>query len=228
MIEDLNNGAQKPCRSSSPAPTRVSCWPHQPFHEQLRQVRVRRHVGLSEQDPQSQLKIELDRGLAIHSAFRPASSAGSAGAFAGVEAGGWIDPIGENRDVAVRLHPDDRAMPATSSAADRRRRQQPDGSAGTDRDGHDGTRAVADQHFDGKRTIAVAANAQGRSPGEVDRRCDEAARAMQYPPGYGLRWPRVAWISRRCSRKWRCVDIGHRPYVLILVMPVGSFTAHWQ
>ena len=29
-------------------------------------------------------------------------------AFAGVEVGDWVDPTGETRDVAVRLHPDDR------------------------------------------------------------------------------------------------------------------------
>ena len=29
-------------------------------------------------------------------------------AFAGVEIGDWVDPTGETRDVAVRLHPQDR------------------------------------------------------------------------------------------------------------------------
>jgi multidrug efflux pump subunit AcrB len=29
-------------------------------------------------------------------------------AFAGIEVGDWVDPTGETRDVAVRLHPDDR------------------------------------------------------------------------------------------------------------------------
>ena len=29
-------------------------------------------------------------------------------AFAGVEVGDWVDPLGETRDVSVRLHPADR------------------------------------------------------------------------------------------------------------------------
>ena len=37
-------------------------------------------------------------------------------AFAGVEAGDWVDPTGEARDVAVRLAPEDRVDAETSSA----------------------------------------------------------------------------------------------------------------
>ena len=42
------------------------------------------------------------------------------------------------------------------------------------------------QHEDTKRTITVAANAQGRSPGEVTADARRIAREMQFPPGYGL------------------------------------------
>ncbi len=75
----------------------------------LRQVPGAVDVGLSEQDPQNELKIELDRGLANALGISVADAAQALRvAFAGVEVGDWVDPTGETRDVAVRLHPDDR------------------------------------------------------------------------------------------------------------------------
>ena len=66
-------------------------------------------VGLSEQEPKDELRIELDRGLANQLGISVDDAAQALRvAFAGVEVGDWVDPIGESRDVAVRLHPDDR------------------------------------------------------------------------------------------------------------------------
>jgi multidrug efflux pump subunit AcrB len=66
-------------------------------------------VGLSEQEPKDELKIELDRGLANSLGISVGDAAQALRvAFAGVEVGDWVDPTGESRDVAVRLHPDDR------------------------------------------------------------------------------------------------------------------------
>ena len=82
------------------------------------------------------------------------------------------------------------------------------------------------QHSDGKRTISVAANAQGRSPGEVTADALKLARAMTYPPGYGLE---LAGASRDQQEVFREMGIalvaGIALMYLILVMQFGSFTA---
>jgi multidrug efflux pump subunit AcrB len=75
-------------------------------------------VGYSELDPQNELQIELDRGLANQMGISVNDAAQALRvAFAGVEVGDWVDPTGETRDVSVRLHPGATvSTPATSSA----------------------------------------------------------------------------------------------------------------
>ena len=85
-------------------------------------------VGLSQQDPKKELKIELNRGLANSMGI----SAGDAAqalrvAFAGIEVGDWVDPTGETGDVAGRLHPDDRLRIVHGEANGRRARHRPSG-----------------------------------------------------------------------------------------------------
>ena len=59
------------------------------------------------------------------------------------------------------------------------------------------------QHLDGKRMIAVSANAQGRASGEVTADAMKLAKAIDFPPGYGIdAGRRVAATSRRCSARW--------------------------
>ena len=70
-------------------------------------------VGLSSKGQKPEIKITVDRGLAgslgvsvgqIAQALRPA--------FAGVDAGTWVDPSGETRYIRVRLPPEFRESPA--------------------------------------------------------------------------------------------------------------------
>ena len=70
-------------------------------------------VGLSTRGPREEVIIEPSRGLAgslgltvgdVSQSLRPA--------FAGIDAGDWVDPIGETRDVNVRLAPEARARPS--------------------------------------------------------------------------------------------------------------------
>jgi HAE1 family hydrophobic/amphiphilic exporter-1 len=148
-------------------------------------------------------------------------------AFAGVEAGDWVDPSGETRDVAVRLHPADRIsaanieqLPITVSGSNR---MVPLEQIATISMGKGPSRI---QHADGKRTISVAANAQGRSPGEVTADAMKIAKAMAYPPGYGLE---LAGSSRDQQEVFREMSIalvsGVALMYLILVVQFGSFTA---
>ncbi len=66
-------------------------------------------VGLSTRGEKPELVVELNRGLAgslgvtvgqVAQSLRPA--------FAGIDAGDWVDPTGETRDVTVRLTPEAR------------------------------------------------------------------------------------------------------------------------
>jgi HAE1 family hydrophobic/amphiphilic exporter-1 len=185
-------------------------------------------VGLSEQDPQAELKIELDRGLANSMGITVADAAQALRvAFAGIEVGDWVDPAGETRDVAVRLRPEDRLdvanierLPIAVTGANR---MVPLEQIATVTMGKGPSQI---QHADGKRTISVAANAQGRSPGEVTQEALKLARAMDFPPGYGLE---LAGASRDQQEVFKEMGIalvmGVALMYLILVMQFGSFTA---
>ena len=103
VLDDLNNGAQKPVqiRFHGTDSRKLQAITSE-FMTKLRQVPGAVDVGLSEQDPQNELKIELDRGLAnaLGISVNDAAQALRV-AFAGVEVGDWVDPGGETRDVAV-------------------------------------------------------------------------------------------------------------------------------
>ena len=229
VLDDFSNGAQKPVqiRFSGPESRRLQELTSG-FMAQMRQIPGAVDVGLSEQDPQDELKIELDRGLANTlgiSAFDAAQALRVA--FAGVEVGDWVDPTGEARDVAVRLHPDDRV-----SAANIERLPIAVGTSGQwvplqqIASVSMGKGPSQIQHADGKRVITVSANAQGRSPGEVTAEAFKLAKAMSFPPGYGLE---LAGASRDQQEVFRemltALIMGIALMYLILVVQFGSFTA---
>ncbi|RVT53930.1 efflux RND transporter permease subunit [Rubrivivax albus] len=229
VIEDLNNGVQKPVQIRFTGPdSRVLTDLTQRYMDQLRQVPGAVDVGLSQQDPQVEMQIELDRGLANTLGISVADAAQALRvAFAGVEAGDWVDPNGETRDVAVRLHPDDRVeatnierLPIAVSGSNR---MVPLEQIATVTMGRGPSQI---QHADGKRTISVAANAQGRSPGEVTADALKLARSMDFPPGYGLE---LDGASRDQQEVFADMGIalisGIALMYLILVMQFGSFTA---
>jgi HAE1 family hydrophobic/amphiphilic exporter-1 len=229
VLEDLSNGAQKPVQIRfTGTDSRKLLEITTQFMTDLRKVPGAVDVGLSEQDPQDELKIELDRGLA-NSLGISANDAAQAlrVAFAGVEVGDWVDPVGETRDVAVRLHPSDRVdagnierLPIAVSGSNR---MVPLEQIATVTMGKGPSQI---QHSDGMRTISVAANAQGRSPGEVTQDAMKLARAINFPPGYGLE---LAGASRDQQAVFGAMGTalvsGIALMYLILVMQFGSFTA---
>ena len=229
VLDDLNNGAQKPVQIRfTGADTRQLLTITNTFMEKLRGVPGAVDVGLSEQDPQDEMKIELDRGLASTLGISVNDAAQALRvAFAGVEVGDWVDPSGETRDVAVRLHPQDRVdagnierLPIAVSGSNR---MVPLEQIATVTMGKGPSQI---QHNDGKRTISVAANVQGRSPGEVTADAMKLARTMDYPPGYGLE---LAGASRDQQEVFKEMGIalmsGIALMYLVLVMQFGSFTA---
>jgi len=229
VLDDLNNGAQKPVQIRfTGADTRQLLAITSAFQEKLRSVPGAVDIGLSEQDPQDEMKIELDRGLANTLGISVTDAAQALRvAFAGVEVGDWVDPGGETRDVAVRLHPDDRVSAANIErlpiAVSGSNRMVPLEQIATVTMGKGPSQI---QHNDGKRTISVAANVQGRSPGEVTAEALKLARAMDYPPGYGLE---LAGASRDQQEVFKQMGIalasGIALMYLVLVMQFGSFTA---
>ena len=229
VLDDLNNGAQKPVQIRfTGADSRKLLELTNRFMEQLRAVPGAVDVGLSEQDPQDELKIELDRSLASSLGISANDAAQALRvAFAGVEVGDWIDPAGETRDVSVRLHPNDRVdasnierLPITVSGSNQ---MVPLEQIATVSMGKGPSQI---NHSDGKRQISVAANAQGRSPGEVTADAMKLARAMDFPPGYGLE---LAGSSRDQQQVFgamaTALAMGVALMYLILVIQFGSFTA---
>jgi len=198
------------------------------YMEKLRQVPGAVDVTLSQQDPKDELQIELDRGLANMMGISVGDAASALRvAFAGIEVGDWVDPTGQSRDVAVRLHPDDRV--STDNIE-----RLPIAVAGTNMmvpldqiakvTMGKGPSAIA--HRDGKRVVTVTANAQGRSNGEVMADAMKLAKSMDFPPGYGLA---VGGQSKIMNEVFTNLGIGLVSGIglmyLILVMQFGSFTA---
>ncbi len=229
VLDDLNNGAQKPVqiRFHGTDSRKLQAITNE-FMAKLRQVPGAVDVGLSEQDPQDELKIELDRGLAnaLGISVNDAAQALRV-AFAGVEVGDWVDPSGETRDVAVRLHPDDRVdasnierlpIMVTGSNVVVPLDQIANVSMGK------GPSQI--QHTDGKRMIAVSANAQGRSPGEVTADALKIAKSMNYPPGYGLELGGASKDQQEVfGRMLAALLMGILLMYLVLVVQFSSFTA---
>ena len=230
VIDDLGGGgAAKPVQIRFTGPdSRQLLNVSNQFMEKMRLIPGAVDVGLSEQDPQDELKIELDRGLASALGISVADAALALRvAFAGVEVGDWIDPTGEARDVAVRLHPDDRVNASNIE-------RLPVAVAGSNRmvpldqvaKITMGKGPSQIQHADGKRTISVSSNAQGRSPGEVTAEAKAIALAMSLPPGFAVE---LGGASRDQQAVFTdmitALLAGIAMMYLILVIQFGSFSA---
>jgi len=189
VLDDLNNGAQKPVQIRFyGADSRKLQEITQEFQKTMAGIKGAVDIGYSEQDPQNELQIELDRGLANQMGISVNDAAQALRvAFAGVEAGDWIDPTGEARDVSIRLHPADRVDAANIErlpiAVSGTNRMVPLDQIATVTMGK-GPGQI--QHGDGKRTITVSANAQGRSPGEITSEAKKLAEKIDFPPGFGI------------------------------------------
>jgi HAE1 family hydrophobic/amphiphilic exporter-1 len=189
VLDDLNNGAQKPIQIRFyGTDTRKLQELTQAFVKTMQGIKGAVDVGYSEQDPQNELQIEMDRGLANQLGISVNDAAQALRvAFAGVEVGDWVDPTGEARDVAVRLHPADRVDAANIErlpiAVSGTNRMVPLDQIATVTMGK-GPGQI--QHADSKRTITVSANAQGRSPGEITAEAQKLAKSIDFPPGFGI------------------------------------------
>ncbi|MET0382300.1 MAG: efflux RND transporter permease subunit [Burkholderiaceae bacterium] len=229
VLDDLNNGADKPVQIRFyGTDSRQLLAITSNFMDKLRRVEGAVDVGLSDQEPQQELRIDLDRGLANAMGISINDAAQTLRvAFAGVEAGDWIDPTGEARDVSVRLAPEERVDAGNIE-------RLPIAVAGTDRmvpleqiaDITMGKAPSKIQHADGKRMVVVAANAQGRSSGEVTADALKLAEAIPFPPGFGIQ---LAGSARDQQEVFANLGLalasGVALMYLVLVIQFGSFTA---
>lgn len=229
VLDDLNNGAQKPVQIRFyGSDTRKLMEITNDFMAKLHNVKGAVDIGLSEKEPKDELRIELNRGLANQLGISVGDAAQTLRvAFAGVEVGDWVDPIGESRDVSVRLHPDDRVdasniehLPVPVAGTNMMVPLEQIATITMDK----GPAQI--QHFNGKRTVTVSANAQDRSPGEVTNDAMKIAKSIDFPPGFGLE---LGGSSRDQEEVFSEMGIallmGIAVMYLVLVMQFGSFTA---
>lgn len=230
VLDDLNNGTQKPLNIRFSGPdSRTLMEITNNFMQRLgSEVPGAVDIGLSQQDPIPEYQIEIDRGLAnsIGISVNDAAQALRV-AYAGVEVGDWVDPTGETRDVAVRLHPDDRRdrndlerLPLITSAGDVVIPLQQIATITM------GVGPARIEHVDGKRMVSVSANVEGRPQNEVISAAMKLAKSMDFPPGYGID---LAGSGRDqaevFSRMMIALVMGVGLMYLVLVIQFGSFLA---
>ncbi|HET9471543.1 MAG TPA: efflux RND transporter permease subunit, partial [Usitatibacter sp.] len=229
VLDDLNNGVRKPVQIQFTGPdSRRLLAITGDFMERMKSIPGAVDVGLSEQEPKDELKIELDRGLANSLGISVADAAQSLRvAFAGVEVGDWIDPTGETRDVSVRLAPEDRVDASNIE-------HLPIAVTGTNMmvpldqiaNVTMGKGPAQIQHLDGKRMVAVTANTQGRASGEVTADALKLARSIDFPTGYGIKLGGASRDQQEVfSEMFTALLMGIALMYLVLVMQFGSFTA---
>lgn len=160
----------------------------QDYMEQLKKVPGAVDIGLSTQDPKPELQVEINRGLAASLGLSMSDvSSGLRLAFAGAEIGDWVDPTGETRNVFVRIDPAERAsvkdleqLPLLSSKTGAMVPLQQIATVSL------GKGPAVIEHLDRESMMAVTANVQGRSFGEVLKDAMKLAKSIEFPPGYDL------------------------------------------
>jgi hydrophobic/amphiphilic exporter-1 (mainly G- bacteria), HAE1 family len=229
VLDDLGNGVRKPVqlRFFGPDADRLNTIAAN-FMEKFKGIPGAVDISLSEQEPKDELRIELNRGLANALGVSVADTAQALRvAFAGIEVGDWVDPTGETRDVAVRLHPKDRVdagnierLPIAVAGGSQWVPLEQIASVTM------GKGPAQIQHANGKRMITVSANSQGRSSGEVTADAVKLAKSIAFPEGYGLE---LGGASRDQTEVFTEMGIalvtGIGLMYLVLVMQFGSFTA---
>jgi HAE1 family hydrophobic/amphiphilic exporter-1 len=185
-------------------------------------------VGLSTKGQRPEVTVNLDRGMAgslgvtagqIAQALRPA--------FAGIDAGDWVDPSGETRDVEIRFAPEARTritdlqeLPLTV--------QGPNGPVTLPLSQvatiQSGLAPARIDHLDRERVTNVEANTEGTSLTTVVGGIEAELAKIPVPAGY-----RVSQGGETESQREVFASIGAALVVavllmyLILVVQFGSF-----
>jgi HAE1 family hydrophobic/amphiphilic exporter-1 len=186
-------------------------------------------VGLSTKGLKPELRVDVNRPLAgalgvsvgqIAQALRPA--------FAGVDAGNWVDPTGETRYVRVRLpaeareNPEDLAriplvLPAGAGAPS----VLPLGQVATITPG---TGPAQIDHADRARVITVGANLENAALGDVIQGVQRRLADLQLPDGYQIvAGGQVESQQEVFGNIFTALGVAVLLMYLILVVQFGSF-----
>jgi HAE1 family hydrophobic/amphiphilic exporter-1 len=157
----------------------------------VRQVPGAADVGLSTRGQAPELIVELDRPLAGSLGVTASQVAASLRpAFAGIDAGDWVDPAGETRDVTVRFAPGARERPADLAqlplmipGADGRPVALPLGQVARVRQAL-GPAQI--DHLNRDLVVNVQANTDGRPLSEVMKEIYARLETLPLPAGYVL------------------------------------------
>ncbi|HNF64922.1 MAG TPA: efflux RND transporter permease subunit [Plasticicumulans sp.] len=186
-------------------------------------------ANLSTRGRKPEYELTVDRGLAGALGITVADiGQGLRVAYAGLEAGDWIDPDGETRDVTVRLAPEYRELaaglarlPVAAHAADGRTVSLPLGQIVTVTPGL-GPRRI--DHFDTERVIVIEAATQGVPLAEAVRRLDARLAREPLPPGLRLQHGGEAKDQAEVfGNIFSALGIALLLMYLILVLQFGSF-----
>lgn len=198
------------------------------FVEKLKLVPGAVDVGLSAQDPKPELQVEVDRGLSASLGLSMNDVASALRlAFAGAEIGDWVDPTGETRNVFVRIRPEERAtvqnleqLPLLSSKTGAMVPLEQVATVTL------GKGPALIEHLDRETMMAVSANVQGRSLGEVNADAMKLVKSIDFPPGYDMV---VGGEARDMQEVFgsmgRALGLAVVLMYLILVLQFHSFTA---
>jgi HAE1 family hydrophobic/amphiphilic exporter-1 len=186
-------------------------------------------VGLSTRGQKPELEVEIDRGLAGTLGLSVGQIAQSLyPAFAGLDAGDWVDPSGETRDVVVRFAPEARRraedlarLPLTIPGPDGLPATLPLGQVATIREGL-GPAAI--NHLDTERVVILQANVSGRSLNEVVADINAAIATVPLPAGYRITQGGEAKDQAEVfGNIFLALGVAVMLMYFILVMQFGSF-----
>jgi HAE1 family hydrophobic/amphiphilic exporter-1 len=187
-------------------------------------------VGLSTRGQKPELEVELKRGLAgslgvtvgqVAQALRPA--------FAGLDAGDWVDPSGETRDVTIRLAPEARERTSDLEQLPLVVSTGPEGAPTTIPLGQiatirQGIGPAQIDHLDRDKVIIVQANLSGRPLTEVTNGINERLAGLDLPPGYEITQGGEARDQAEVfTRIFTALGVAVLLMYLILVVQFGSF-----
>src|SRR5215831_18129044 len=189
-------------------------------------------VGLSTRGQKPELNVEVNRGLAGSLNVSLAQLATSLRyAFAGVDAGTWVDPSGLSRYVHVRFEPSSRA-----TAADLAQLPIPvtPPTPGTGPPAFvplsqvatitEGTGPAQIDHFQRQRVVTIGANVIGASVGNVARDVMQRVNQVRLPPGYHItEGGQVANQNEVFTNMIMALGVAVMLMYLILVIQFGSF-----
>jgi HAE1 family hydrophobic/amphiphilic exporter-1 len=204
---------------------------------EVKQVPGAVDVGLSTKGQKPELEVQIDRGLAGSLGLTVGQIAQALRvAFAGVDAGDWVDPTGETRDVTVRIAPEARerrasleALPITlpgGGPAPANGEPAPTGVVPLGQVAKVTTSLgpARIDHLDRDRVISVQANTQGRSLTEVMGDIQARLRNVKFPAGYELTLGgETADQQEVFGRIITSLAIAIMLMYLVLVVQFGSF-----